>query len=143
METKTKNELIIEGSALLAEFIGWHKQSGTTYMVPNNYPFDYPSGETEFSPDSFEFHKRWDWIMPVVETISNFVYEVEEVNDGLSTRIETHRAYPRTFGMQTDDGRWMVRFNRNQLHVGESFIETVFFACVDFVTNLKSRGGGN
>lgn len=84
METQTKNELITEGSALLAEFIGWHKQSRTTFMVPNNYPFDYPSGETEFTIESFEFHKRWDWIMPVIDELA--LYDIH-------VNIDTERIF--------------------------------------------------
>lgn len=55
---KTDNELI-------AEFIGWKRVSSNSeiYILPN--------GENIVG---LNFHKSWDWLMPVVEKIEGLYY---------------------------------------------------------------------
>lgn len=73
------------------------------------------------------YHTSWDWLMPVVEKISQFKYE-----DG-----ET--AYLRTFGMPFTDGlaesaqTIMVRINRCECFHGKTLIEAVYLAVIGFI----------
>jgi hypothetical protein len=59
MENETKNELIAEGSALIAEFIN----------APDN-----PSG-AKFTLEEYLckglYHKSWDWLIPCIKKISD------------------------------------------------------------------------
>lgn len=62
---KSDNELI-------AEFLGWKRhENGKAFWVPNTYPMEGSTGHTTDHPDWFQFDKRWDWLMPVVDKIED------------------------------------------------------------------------
>ena len=103
---KTDNELI-------AEFMGDKKQ-----RFDHNYFYD----------------QSWDVLMPVVEKIGQHVYdEFEELTNDGGIEVRKDRAYPRTFGMQDVDGRYMFRFNRSTLYFGDTLIEAAYAAVVDWI----------
>lgn len=134
---KTDNELI-------AEFMGWK-------LVTINTPFikfmtdkpmkvwKMPSDfNTEFVPkvireDDLKFERSWDWLMPVVEKISQHIYESYTDNNGYKDVTSHDRAYPRTFAMIDSEGQWMVRINRMPLEQGDSLIATTYSAVVEFI----------
>jgi hypothetical protein len=64
-------------------------------------------------------NSSWDWLMPVIESISKQQFE-----DG-------DRCYPRTFGMISEGGQFMFRFNRHQLFSADTLIEAAFNAVID------------
>ena len=74
-------------------------------------------------PKYFNPHYDEDWneIMPVVEKIIKHEYE-----DG-------DKAFLRTFGMLSDGGKMLVRFNRMPLFEAETLIQALFLAIVDFI----------
>src|SRR6188768_657987 len=63
---------------LIAEFMGWERlRHDSGHMVPNLYPYVGNSGETEMFGEEMEFHRRWDWLMPVVEKIEHEGFPVD------------------------------------------------------------------
>lgn len=80
------------------------------------------------------YDRSWNRLMPVIERIAmiEFAQDEEEQNDG-TTRIIRYTHYPRTFGMPTEDGKWMFRFNCGGLHIGDTLIEAAYEAVVEFV----------
>ena len=74
-------------------------------------------------PRYFNPHYDEDWneIMPVVEKIVKYEYE------------DSDRAFLRTFGMLSDEGAILVRFNRMPFFEGETLIQALFLAVVDFI----------
>lgn len=138
MKNEKVLESIAEGSALLAEYLGW-KPCDCGNKEPH-YKWGDKNWEVVDVKD-MEFHKSWDYLMPVINRISDHIYEEIEEDNGLEKRIIKDRAYPRTFGMISQEGKYMFRFNRQCLFEGDTLIEAAFSACVDFVTWIKSCGG--
>lgn len=88
-----------------------------------------------------EYHSSWDWLMPVIEKIGEYTYEdkgYDPENDKVSLAFKDS-AYPRTFGMKNGAGKFMFRFNRQQLFYGETLIEAAYDACVDFITWYNTK----
>lgn len=116
---KTDNELI-------AEFMGWQPRPA------NNQK--YWMGNEEVDSRLFSAYERsWDWLMPVVEKISRHVYEEYADNSGYKTVTIKETASPRTFAMQDNMGRFMVRFNRMTLHEDASLMTATYNAVVEFI----------
>lgn len=72
------------------------------------------------------YHESWDWLMPVIEKISRIQYT--EPTDSVQ-----NTAYPRTFGILSEEGQFMFRFNRYGLHKADTFIEAAYNAVVEFI----------
>lgn len=64
--------------------------------------------------------------MPVVEKISQHIYESWEDSDGYKDVIHHERACPRTFGMMDSEGRWLVRINRMPLEQEDTLIKATY-----------------
>lgn len=139
-ENKQKDELITEGSALLAEFMGYEIHRGYNLYNHNIDVARRGLGVFHLTGD-LQYYKSWDWLMPVIIKITGHIYEEFEENTGLEIRTIKDRAYPRTFGMVSQEGKYMFRFNRQILFEADTLIEAAFFACVDFVTWMKSPDG--
>ena len=133
---KTENELI-------AEFMAYNKydtQHGAIDGNPNivNY---YNIKEIPSNSDGMDWHSQhnlmfdtsWDWLMPVVEKISQYVYETRVDNNGYKDVIIQDRAYPRTFGMIDSGGKWMVRINRMHLEQEDTLIKATYKSVVEFI----------
>lgn len=127
-EQLTVKEALEQGNRLIAEFHGWkhfptRKQKGKGY-------WDFPEWhKASWNADSFEYHRSWDWLMPVVEKIADTPMEDfinHETEDG-------GYAYPITFGMRTEIGQWMVRFRGHALHEADTLILAAYAAVVDFI----------
>lgn len=114
-----------EENELIAKFMGKtiQPQVGTPEFVRWN-------GERcDYSYYEVAYHTSWDWLMPVVEKICKHVYDKETI-DGVNFIFTAHL---RTFGMFSEDGKYMVRFNRMSLHESENMIEATYHAVVEFI----------
>jgi hypothetical protein len=130
----------IQGNKLIAEFMGftwdhfpneeangWWRAKDLSDENLNDPYVRRIMGES----DSL-FHQSWDWLMPVVEKISLMNYPDEpEFADDEDYVPDT--AYPRTFGMISRNGQFLVRFNRQPLFEADTLIEAAWMAVVDFV----------
>lgn len=110
---------IIEGNKLIAEFMDtvWNEK-----------------GKHK------SYQSNWTFLMPVVEKISRIEYERWEDEDAdgeKKTVIDT--AYPRTFGMLSDEGKPMFRFNRCFLFEADTLIEAAWEAVVDFLKDHTEK----
>lgn len=144
MENEKVLDSIAEGSALLAEFVGNEVENYKT--LSGNYLLCVKDGLAHIPINSsnypeFDYKNNWNALMKVINRISDHIYEETEEDNGLEKRIIKDRAYPRTFGMISQEGKYMFRFNRQVLFEGDTLIEAAFSACVDFVTWIKSCGG--
>jgi len=124
---KTDNEIIAEFMGAINCDIGlWY--------------FDLPEGLRKyFITNNLSYHTSWDWLMPVVEKIGEHVYEEFTDNNGFKDVIVKDRAYPRTFGMMTSEGKYMFRFNRQILFEADTLIQATYEACVDFIKWYNSN----
>lgn len=77
-------------------------------------------------PETIPYIKSWDALMLVVEKIIRTKYE-----DG-------DTAYLRTFGMQKEDGQYMVRFNCNPVFWAPTLIEATYLAVLDFIKTCSN-----
>jgi hypothetical protein len=122
MKHETKNELITEGSELVALYDGWYKGD-----LPNNGKviWLHPDKSTRLSdtlqlPTTSETFKKysesWDWLMPVVHKI-------------VKTEMPEKRGWSYEY-LQLESTR-----------IGNS-IDYVYMKVVEFLKH-KSRGGGN
>lgn len=98
---------------LIAEFLGWRKDDWNQWISSFN--------GAHFDVGELRYNQQWDWLMPVVEKISKMQYE-----DG-------EQSFPRTFGMTSDNGRMLFRFNRQPLWEKDTLIEVTYLAVVEFI----------
>lgn len=82
--------------------------------------------------DSLCYHESWNELMPVVEKISLMNYPDEPTFPDEEDYVPD-TAYPRTFGMISRNGQFMVRLNRQPLFEADTLIEAAWKAVVDFV----------
>lgn len=104
-----ESKQIEEGNDLVAHFMG----------IPKVHPNDR------------KYHSSWDLLMPVVEKISRIEFERRYDEDAEKWIIWTH--HPVTFGMLDEQGRPMVRFYCNTLHIADTLIQAAWNAVVDFI----------
>ena len=134
MKNETKNELITEGSALMAEFLDWSKTEKGNFMIPNLFPFEGNAGETEWETNSMNFHDRWDWLMPV----ANKIIKLYMTNYGIIQKeLRNDSSYIARMAVKS-------MFYLSDVS-GQLEIDSVFLKCFDFLKWYKSilRGGGN
>jgi len=85
------------------------------------------------------FNESWGLLMLVVEKISSEVHpEYFKYCPDRKTPFED-TAWPRTFGMRSPEGKYLVRFNACPLSKADTLLEAAWLACVDFVKELKER----
>lgn len=107
-----------ESKGLTYRFL-WHRSSDGSFDTFSAY-----------LPDDLLYHKSWDWLMPVVEKISNIKLP-EALND-----FDTH--HPTTFGMlNAETGRPMFRFYCYGVFEADTLIYAAWMACVDFIKLYK------
>jgi hypothetical protein len=118
----------IQGNKLIAEFMG-----KTVYPILDTKDGPQWKGEKcDYHNFQLKYRESWDWLMPVVEKISLMNYPDEpEFSDDEDYVPDT--AYPRTFGMISRNGQFLVRFNRQPLFEADTLIEAAWMAVVDFV----------
>jgi hypothetical protein len=94
---------------------------------------------TQYEIAQAQYASSWDQLMRVIEKISHHIYEIINVDDGISKHKSIDRAFPRTFGLITDDQppRYMFRFNRAQLHYADSLIEAAYSAVVQWIKDYN------
>jgi hypothetical protein len=78
---------------LIAGFHGWThiptpKGKGKGYW---NFPEDR---KAQWNSDAFQYHKSWDWLMPVVQKIKEITPEIRIPRDLDSLRDGTHGSEP-------------------------------------------------
>ena len=67
----------MKDNKLIAEFMGYEVKHGKCYSPKYN--------DGTIAP--MQFHKSWDWLMPVIESIDHLQYElVQGIEDALATR---------------------------------------------------------
>lgn len=121
---KTDNEII-------AEFMQ-DKKALAVYKHPKYLPSD--------DQQYVKYHSSWDWLMPVVEKISQHIYESYPDHNGYKEVTVHDRAYPRTFGMIDNEGKWMVRINRMPLEQEDTLIKATYNAVVEWIkTNQPQK----
>lgn len=80
-------------------------------------------------------YKLWDNLMPVIEKISSF--DINFINTDGTIAEKTFKPFPRTFGMKSEEGLFMFRFNVGQLFMAEYLIDCAHEAVLDFIINNK------
>jgi hypothetical protein len=131
-----------ENNKIIAEFMGYPRMTdavddrtiaydiGGSIMNINN---THNQNEDDvFHPDDMKFHKEWNWLMPVVETIESF----QDGEDGDSMRghlynfrIEQHFVY-------ILDGESMdVIIEMN----GDSKLDATYNAVVEFINQYNKN----
>lgn len=80
-----------------------------------------------------QYHKSWDWLMPVIIKIGTIKIPFEDFN-----QHETY--YPRTFGMiNIENGNYLFRYNNLFLHESPELIKAAYAATVEFI-NYYNNG---
>lgn len=126
---KTDNEII-------AKFMGIH----VAFWGPVLYVCDEKGNIPIMDdPHSYLPNLSWDDLMPVVEKISQHVYESYQDSNGYKEVTFHDRAYPRTFGMIDSDGKWLVRINRMPLEQEATLIEAMYKAVIEWIKWYNSQ----
>ena len=108
------------GNKAIAEFMGWkYISDGDCFYKAPNYLFS----------NEMKYHSSWEWLMPVVEKISRIKLDEYENN------ADTH--YMRTFGMISDEGKFMARINCFGLHMADTLIVATWSAVVEFIDHCN------
>jgi hypothetical protein len=107
-----EKQLEIERNLVIAKFMG----------------YNYPDSRVAAFIVSYELHDyRNDWgrLMPVVEKITGMLMS----NDSWENCEPYENCiFPRTFGMRTEVGEYMVRFNAHALHIADTLKEATWMA---------------
>lgn len=106
----------IEGNKLIAEFIGGITTDSKEWV----------NSEKKLVGRLF-YHSSWEWLMPVLIKIGEYKYP-DKFPDGTYDY-----AHLRTFGMKSDEGKYLVRINRSQLFQADKLIDAAWEAAVDFI----------
>lgn len=101
-------------------------------------------GSDDFIRQNYQYHRRWELLMPVVEKIS----KIKLLNwDNTPCTDPQEVCYPRTFGMPTEDGkRVMVRFNGFSCHEADTLIgaaHAAVYEVAEFHNQQKQTNGQN
>jgi len=87
-------------------------------------------GNKEYKETDLKYHKKWDWLMPVLEKICRL-----KIGDG---KIFVEYAYPRTFGMlDKESGGIMVRLEGFQLVLANTLLKATYLAVINFIENYN------
>lgn len=129
METKQ-----LMDNELIAEFMGLP----LTKQLPQ-FSSVGPKKWTTVPFQDWKYHSSWDWLMPVVEKISQHIYESYPDHNGYKEVTVHDRAYPRTFGMIDNDGKWMVRINRMPLEQEETLMQATYKAVVEWIKSNQPQ----
>ena len=113
----------VSGSALIAQYLGFKEDERykTLWIIKDQINHN---GNNHFWEGNLKYAESWDWLMPVIEKIIT----EEKFEDG-------NNVYLRTFGMLTENGLFIVRFDRHSLFESETLIQSSFEAVVDFLRN--------
>lgn len=137
MEEQIKPELA-ESNKIIAQFMGWkemptqRKDWMLTEIIEGS-----DCAKMQKSLSQMKFSTSWNWLMPVIEKISNL--EIKFLNAD-----RYFNPYPITFGMQNEDGLFMFRFYAHSLHSHQNLIDAAYGAVVEFLTgHMKGGENGN
>lgn len=90
-----KENEIIEGNKMIAEFVGYVEVDGIKFDLPHNRDHAH----------EYEYHSSWDWLMPVVEKIEN--------KQLCSVCIKSKGTRIRVFNFETLDGTIFEAYPKN------------------------------
>lgn len=123
-------EVIHNGNILIADFMG-----GIEYILKNHWK-GLERFETQlYYPDGMQFHNSWDWLMPVVERISQIRYDnQDDIWSYAFFRTKTYSYLP-----QEGKNIAVVRINRMGLHEADTMIEATWKAVVEFIECEKKH----
>lgn len=77
-----KDQKIIEGNKLIAEFMGAYYCNDDRNAYPDGYWMCSDEFiELPYNINDFKFHSSWDWLMSCIGKISNQCEEPEELDD--------------------------------------------------------------
>lgn len=131
MTTRITDSNRAEGNRLIAEFMGY-TVTKFGFSKTGSYVDEQGSRhETGMTIKTVKYHESWDWLMPVVEKISKI--QCDEPNKDRDTY------YLRAFGMPSEEGEFMVRFNRMGLHFSNNLIEAAYQAVVQFIHHYNQQ----
>ena len=125
MKHEKENELIAEGSEILAQFMnGEHREDGETYFViTKNDVRKFAPNDVHVIRTGFKYHKSWNWLMPVVQRIKNRT-SVEDFNYHANLMTEYRDRKSTVMDMKVTQD-----------------ILVVFIRCVEFVKWYSSSAG--
>lgn len=85
---------------------------------------------------SGNYHKSWEWLMPVIEKIGRIKTPDNKYDNGEPVFVEC--IYPRTFGMKNQaTGKYMFRFNGFGVWESEHLLEAAYLAVVNVLKTEK------
>ena len=128
----------LKNNILIAEFIGYdvnHKIGGVDFGFKSDYSEifrpHYPSKKivSSLCVDELQFHKSWDWLMPVVEKIESIeddslpYISFSKNNFSVTIRNSSCQIISGDYG----DTDWFDRFSEG------SKIKSVYKAVVEFI----------
>lgn len=131
-------------NAAIAIFGGWELKRGDKDHLCARHDHNHPDegctcylkcdgfvkGNRLIYHYQLKYHEDWNQLMKVVEKISTIkLAEYESHQD-------VH--YPRTFGMPSQDGGVMVRFNCAPVWAAPTLIEATFIAVYDFIQHFTT-----
>jgi hypothetical protein len=131
------SQTAIIGSALMAKYMNVkeikssYDSSGTSvpiwycgYFGYKTPAFVVPNKSIEHLLSENKFNNSWDWLMPVIEKI----IKEEKFEDGNKVELLT-------FGLISQKGLFMVRFDRHSLFQSKDLFQASYDAVVDFLRN--------
>lgn len=127
MENKTE---IIEGNKLIANS-PFASDIHKIWMAKA-----VKSGTLDLFYEACKYHSSWDWLMPVIERISLYQYD-DKSWEGCPPYNDY--AWPRTFGMISETGKYLFRFNAQPLFEADKLIDAAFQAVVYFIQNSTNE----
>lgn len=118
---------------LIAKFMDLQRSNSIWSDDEHAYTMKFSDCFKKIVPSEMKFHSSWDWLMPVIEKIAQHTYESYNESNGYKDIIVHDRAYPRTFGMIDNEGKWMVRINRQHLEQENTLIEAAYKSVIEFI----------
>lgn len=130
-----KEQEIIEGNKLIAEFMGleWKLHLGRRYLYNHAW----------IPLENLKYHSSWDWLMPVVEKIETMVIQVPEkykrgfMKDSTEASVSIDSFYDER--EEFKGWTWSVHFNAGNYiadHTGDRIktkIESIYLAVLAFI----------
>jgi hypothetical protein len=129
-------EEITAGNIVIGEFYGFKQKESTDWKRSPITCYYDPTGQIRDSRADIElmsFHNSWEWLMPVIEKLALLPIH------GAQTHVDTF--YPRTFGMISESGEYLFRYNAMPLHSSPLLILAAWAATVELVTSINQYKG--
>jgi len=88
-----------QGNCLMATFMGWTSNKAKHFKVPNKieFQFDASDGYIMKHSSNLDFHKYWNWMMPVWYKFRDLKFD-EETKNKLHTNYVARLAQDLAYG---------------------------------------------